>query len=1055
MLSLLVAAPLQATTYYLSPSGNDNASGTSASQAWRTIDRLSQVFFSLQVGDRILLQRGGVYRGHIEVYQGGTSSQPLTIGAYGTGADPVIDGATTVTGWTQYQGNIWRASLSQAPDQVCLNGGLMTLARFPNNGWLWCDGGGIDHLSDAALNQANGYWNGAEVVVRSTFWSYSKSTIQSHANGTLQFQPIWYDLDDFEWGYFLRNKLSELDAPGEWYYDPTNGYLYLWAPGNANPNNALVEASVRDRGVTVHWQRQHVRIENVEFRHHRQASIFNDGGIDMVVANCRFDLTRQAVDSYGFGSQYLGNVVTRTFGTAFDLVETGALFENNLLQDIGMYVGLGESDWGYMGLRIAGTGNVIRGNVLENIGYIGIAADDDALIERNVVRNATAILNDGAGISFDHADGMVVRNNIVMDCVGDITSQAADHYLYEAANHGIYFGNTSIKNTLVQSNTVFNCSAAGVHVDHTMVSSGNQVRDNVLFDNRIQLSISDFSNYHGPGAVAPYYVASFNGVYSGNTLYSVDKDQFCMRLMNVYGSTPVDFGTFTNNRYHSPYNELSIYEYNVFDGLHHYFTLARWQSERNEDAGSSVSPLHMNDVATVAELGPDLALGGDFTNGIGQWGGWPANATATHSTDRLDNGCLRAELPNASQNPTFSLRNPDWFQVQNGSWYRMRFSIESDVFGNVEAGVKGQSQLNLPVEIYERTFPFGPQRRDVEFYFQSDMTDQGLVQFVNRHTEPRYWLDNVELHRVSVEPRDPHDHHVLLYNDSDGAASLPLPAGCWMSVDGQQVTGSVSLQPFASQVFYRVDGAGCGTGTGGGVQVKVMLGGAMNWGAGRMRADLNSQGMVPATEPYSGLGLAPTGTTDNASPSLFVATGDQAIVDWVLVELHDDDAGHTLLERVAALVQANGQVVTPTGGTSIPFQISPAGHHVVVKHRNHLSVMTAQPVTQDGALIDFSDPGFAVHGSEPAQVQGTKRALWCGDENADGNVRYSGTANDRDPILVHIGGTVPTNVVQGYVGADVNMDGWVKYIGPGNDRDFVLQAVGGSVPTSTRAVQLP
>jgi len=31
------------------------------------------------------------------------------------------------------------------------------------------------------------------------------------------------------------------------------------------------------------------------------------------------------------------------------------------------------------------------------------------------------------------------------------------------------------------------------------------------------------------------------------------------------------------------------------------------------------------------------------------------------------------------------------------------------------------------------------------------------------------------------------------------------------------------------------------------------------------------------------------------------------------------------------------------------------------------------------------------------------------DANLDGQVKYTGASNDRDPILVNIGGTVPTN----------------------------------------------
>ncbi|MBK6830352.1 MAG: hypothetical protein IPG92_06165 [Flavobacteriales bacterium] len=64
--------------------------------------------------------------------------------------------------------------------------------------------------------------------------------------------------------------------------------------------------------------------------------------------------------------------------------------------------------------------------------------------------------------------------------------------------------------------------------------------------------------------------------------------------------------------------------------------------------------------------------------------------------------------------------------------------------------------------------------------------------------------------------------------------------------------------------------------------------------------------------------------------------------------------------------------------------------------------------------------------------------------------------NDRDPILVAIGGSAPTNVVNNvYSRLDVNLDGVIKYVGANNDRDPILTTVGGSTPTNTRTAQLP
>ncbi|MBK7297474.1 MAG: hypothetical protein IPI91_12955 [Flavobacteriales bacterium] len=68
---------------------------------------------------------------------------------------------------------------------------------------------------------------------------------------------------------------------------------------------------------------------------------------------------------------------------------------------------------------------------------------------------------------------------------------------------------------------------------------------------------------------------------------------------------------------------------------------------------------------------------------------------------------------------------------------------------------------------------------------------------------------------------------------------------------------------------------------------------------------------------------------------------------------------------------------------------------------------------------------------------------------------YTGQNNDRDLILLTIGGITPTNSVTGYLLADVNLDGTVLYTGQNNDRDIILTNIGGVVPTATVLEQMP
>ncbi|MFZ1686099.1 MAG: hemagglutinin protein, partial [Flavobacteriales bacterium] len=89
------------------------------------------------------------------------------------------------------------------------------------------------------------------------------------------------------------------------------------------------------------------------------------------------------------------------------------------------------------------------------------------------------------------------------------------------------------------------------------------------------------------------------------------------------------------------------------------------------------------------------------------------------------------------------------------------------------------------------------------------------------------------------------------------------------------------------------------------------------------------------------------------------------------------------------------------------------------------------------------------------QLPNGKWAQWSGNVVRDNTLKYIGTNNDRDPILVNVGGSVPTNTVSGYMVSDINLDGITKYIGVNNDRDPILVNVGGSIPTATRQEQLP
>ncbi len=240
------------------------------------------------------------------------------------------------------------------------------------------------------------------------------------------------------------------------------------------------------------------------------------------------------------------------------------------------------------------------------------------------------------------------------------------------------------------------------------------------------------------------------------------------------------------------------------------------------------------------------------------------------------------------------------------------------------------------------------------------------------------------------------------------------------------------------------------------ISIRVMLDGPFS--TGTMTPTLNDLGLLPTTEPYTSLGYMHTGGGGGEVAGSTLNFPSSGIIDWIVVEYRDAVDPSIVVASASRLLYSNGRVER-AGGISIPtFAPDPNGqYHVAVRHRNHLGVMTAQPVDfSTSPYIDLTAPGTAVFGTDSRKNNSGTLCLWAGDVNFDGAIKYTGAANDRDPILVSIGGTTPNSILSGvYNTADVNMDGLVKYTGNKNDRDQVLLSIGGTTPNSTRTDQLP
>ncbi len=208
------------------------------------------------------------------------------------------------------------------------------------------------------------------------------------------------------------------------------------------------------------------------------------------------------------------------------------------------------------------------------------------------------------------------------------------------------------------------------------------------------------------------------------------------------------------------------------------------------------------------------------------------------------------------------------------------------------------------------------------------------------------------------------------------------------------------------------------------------------WNTGTQLMNTTSGGInniLPLNQPYNDAAFDNYNGGESVPAGFFASHTN--IVDWVLLDFRKPASGlpadaniSSSIGRKAAFLLNNGTIVNLDGVTPVSVAINKQGAgYVVLKHRNHLGVMSNQlPSNAAGTYTnDFSslagyydnpsivsDPAQLLPASAPA-----KYGMWAGNANKDA------TVNAGDVGLVKANANV---TLTGYVFGDVNMDGTVN-----------------------------
>lgn len=567
------------TNYYFSAAGNNNNSGTSSSSPWLTLSKLTAI--TLQPGDDILLRRGDTFAGGVTINQSGNSSNPIVFEAYGTGANPIISGFTTVSSWTNLGGGIYESTSAISSlatmNMVTVNGIPYAMGRYPkitaaNKGYVTFQshsGGGSTGATTSITSDAiSGFSSfvGGEVVVRSIRHTLDRGTITAQTSTTVTFKAGSYYVPLNNYGFFFQNHPVTLTQAntrlGEWYYNPSTRKLRMYF-GTNSPASYTVKGSSSNVLVNVS-RRAYIKFLNISFQGANTRLLKTEGTNHITVQNCELLYAGEdAIGGVTANNTTVANLIDNNLinwsnnnGLYFNLPDqttatgktnTGYIVRNNTIKNTGTFAGMGRSgDAKYAAIVIYGGGNTVQNNVITNTGWCGIYYmwGDNVLIKNNYIDRFCSVKNDGGGLyTYNNGKspltftGQRITGNIFVNALhsNEGTPSGASSTSW---SHGIYL-DINVSGLEIDNNTIANVDR-GIF-NHNCYNL--KIHHNTLYNNVKQIDMT----YSQDATTFPVRnVTIKNNIFFSRT--STQSVAEYRTLANDIGS----FGTFDSNYYCRP-----------------------------------------------------------------------------------------------------------------------------------------------------------------------------------------------------------------------------------------------------------------------------------------------------------------------------------------------------------------------------------------------------------------------------------------------------------------------------------------------------------------------
>jgi len=543
---LLSVSSLRAATYYVAPGGSDGNPGSLASP-YLTIQKAATVALP---GDTVQI-RAGTYRETVTPTNSGTAGSPITYRNYNN-ETVTISGADPITGVTWAQEgttSIYRATLPASgpgamtlnnQNQILVNGRPLVLARWPN---VSADLSivrpnlsritGMVNMGSTVSNQwtlevtdpnlPNINWTGALMGIQchvTAPWGTAKVTAFDNATKklTIQIRPphtavgnLPFFEDQIGSGkngskFWLSGISAALDAPGEWFYNPSTRELRVWLPTSDSPANHTIEVRANRQWAFDLTQKNYITLQGLKFLATSVTTETFPNGSELntqataqsIFFNPASPRSRNVIlDGLSFASVFHADSVDTNGGT-FDpedpystlSVKAGVVVAglNHIMRNC-LVEGSAAN-----GIVVLGEGHLISNNVIHNVALLalehsGIYMGDTWHYSKNIeVKNNSIYDTANYFIRFYAARGCTIHHN---DCWGGKTmvTDGGGIYSWGSDGRGDTPWRTEVAYNRVHDGYVDGYGSMGIYLDS--FSKNYIIHHNVVWNQDIGIAIND------------------------------------------------------------------------------------------------------------------------------------------------------------------------------------------------------------------------------------------------------------------------------------------------------------------------------------------------------------------------------------------------------------------------------------------------------------------------------------------------------------------------------------------------------------------------------------